>query len=159
MARRAYKHGGITVSVPQGEFAEAIRWIYDDGSKVVTAEAASVVQAARAAAPYRHGDLRSGIVASDFEKDPGGKRIVQVAMDPKMNDTFVRKTKETKRHPDGKRYYYPASQEYGFRTRHPGRRAPGKYFMKTTAVGAIGQFQAAVEQSLEKALRKEANSE
>lgn len=65
----------------------------------------------RTNAPRKSGDLISGIVPSPWEENSAypGKIVRQVFMDAGMNDTFVKITK------NGKRYYYPASQEYGFR--------------------------------------------
>ena len=100
----------------------------------------------RTNAPRKSGDLISGIVPSPWEENSAypGKIVRQVFMDAGMNDTFVKITKS------GKRYYYPASQEYGFRiarrsTLSPMQAAsygsaprqakvPGKYFMRHTFV-------------------------
>lgn len=82
----------------------------------------------RANAPHRFGDLRSGlIVAPGHERTSAfGKIVNDIVFDAGMNDTFVKMSKA------GKRYYYPASQEYGFRIGR-GRRKPGLYYMRDTA--------------------------
>lgn len=105
-------------------------------------------------APRKSGDLISGIVASPWEENSAypGKVVRQVYMDAAMNDTFVKVTKS------GKRYYYPASQEFGFRiarrsTLSPSQwaaysasprrvRVPGKFFMNDTFVEYIPAFEA-----------------
>lgn len=84
-------------------------------------------------APKKKGTLRSGICVSQTPErsKTNGKIVWDVWFDSSMTDDFVRFTKS------GKRYYYPASQEFGFRmanrTSLPGqseRRIPGKYFMR-----------------------------
>lgn len=84
-------------------------------------------------APKKTGILRSGICVNQTPErsKTNGKIVWDVWFDSSMTDDFVRFTKS------GKRYYYPASQEYGFRmanrTSLPGqseRRVPGKYFMR-----------------------------
>lgn len=86
-----------------------------------------VLQVTRRAAPKKSGDLRRGIVLSPFVERTSlpGKAVYNVTFDEKMNDVFVKHSKS------GKRYYYPASQEYGFHvnTRVNTRYVPGKYFM------------------------------
>lgn len=84
-------------------------------------------------APKKTGTLQRGIcVAPTPEQSKSkGKVVWDVWFDSSMTADFVRYTKS------GKRYYYPASQEFGFRmanrTSLPGqseRRVPGKYFMR-----------------------------
>jgi HK97 gp10 family phage protein len=69
------------------------------------------------------GYLRKGIVQKAERTKTQGKKVYQVSMDANMNDVFVKITKE------GKRYYYPSSQEYGFKTRNGGY-TPGFHFMR-----------------------------
>ena len=90
----------------------------------------NVVLAARSLAPKRTGALRVGIVGSPWEEKSKRPNKVarQVYFDEKMNDVFVKIGK------NGKRYYYPASQEYGFLKKRPGSRGkekhPGVFFMR-----------------------------
>lgn len=93
----------------------------------------------RAGAPHRTGDLQSGIVASATAERSAaqGKVVFDVTFDAALNDKFVKLTKT------GKRYYYPASQEYGFRIGRT-RRKPGLYFMRDTAVGFYSEHENAV---------------
>lgn len=80
-------------------------------------------------APRRTGALAGGIVPTPSAEKSArpGKVVYDVWMDPQKNDLFVKFTKS------GKRYYYPASMEYGFRLDR-GRKYTGKYFMKTSSV-------------------------
>lgn len=65
------------------------------------------------------------------------KVVFDVTFDAAMNDKFVKLTKT------GKRYYYPASQEYGFRIGRT-RRKTGLYFMRDTAVAFYSEHENAV---------------
>lgn len=92
----------------------------------VKKSATKVARIARKNAPRRTGALRKGIkVRSRKEKTQKGKIVYDVWMDREMNDTFVKISR------NGHRYYYPGSQEYGFRTRRG--RVQGLYFMKQAA--------------------------
>lgn len=92
----------------------------------VKKSATKVAQLARKNAPRRTGALRKGIkVRSRKEKTRKGKIVYDVWMDREMNDAFVKISRS------GHRYYYPGSQEYGFRTRRG--RVQGLYFMKQAA--------------------------
>lgn len=85
------------------------------------------LKAARAKAPWRFGDLSEGIILKGEKLRKRGKKVYQVTMDPKKNDIFVKETK------DGKRYYYPASMEYGFITRDGGY-SPGYHYLRDALV-------------------------
>jgi len=82
----------------------------------------------RTAAPYRFGALRSGLMVAPGKERTAtpGKVVNDIVFDRAMNHTFVKVSKS------GKRYYYPASQEYGFRIGR-GRRVPGLYYMRNTS--------------------------
>jgi len=94
------------------------------------------------------GALRAGIVPSPGKENSAkeGKVVYDVWIDPGMNDTFVR-------YANGTRYYYPASQEYGFRTRSGGRKG-GLYFMRNTAVSYYPAHEARVAQAVDKILEE-----
>lgn len=79
-------------------------------------------------APVRTGALSRGLrIAPGKEKTATyGKVVNDIVFDAAMNDTFAKYSKA------GIRYYYPASQEYGFRISR-GRRKPGLYYMRDTA--------------------------
>ena len=81
------------------------------------------LKAAKANAPFLTGALEEGIILKGEKARKKGKKVYQVTMNPAMNDVFVKTTK------DGKRYYYPASQEYGFITKGGGY-VPGLHFLR-----------------------------
>lgn len=83
-----------------------------EGAKLLQAEA---IRRAR----EKTGDLRRGIIAKVTWDKKKSKAFSAIMMDPAMNDVFVKNTKT------GKRYYYPASIEYG----HKGG-APAYPFMR-----------------------------
>ena len=91
-------------------------------------------------APIKTGALRRGIIASPFAEKSAkpGKVVYDIYMDEKMNSTFVKYSKS------GKRYYYPASQEYGFKKRYGQGKVPGKEFMKNTAIAYYDTLEADV---------------
>ena len=105
----------------------------------VRQSSAALAARIRANAPYRFGALRSGIiVAPGFERTSTyGKIVNDIVFDAAMNDTFVKMSKT------GKRYYYPASQEYGFRIGR-GKRVPGLYYMRNTAAEFYAQHEETV---------------
>jgi hypothetical protein len=116
----------------------------------------------RAKTPKRTGDLISGIIPSPWEENSKypGKVVRQVYMDAGMNDTFVKVSKQ------GKRYYYPASQEFGFKisrrtTLTPKQgaafgyktrqsRVRGKFFMNDTVIDYIPVFEKNAESLVDK---------
>ena len=64
-----------------------------------------------------------------------------------MNDVFVKTTK------DGKRYYYPASQEYGFITKDGGY-VPGFHFLRDSIDDNKRQIEKTVVDELAKRIDK-----
>jgi len=74
-------------------------------------------------APVDEGNLKKGIILKPEKSKFKGKKVYQVTFNPAMNDIFVKMTV------DGERYYYPASQEYGYFTRD-GKYIPGYHFMR-----------------------------
>lgn len=104
----------------------------------------------RTTAPRKSGDLIRGIVASPWEEKRAhpGEIFRQVYFDFAMNDVFVKYSKK------GVRYYYPASQEFGFRVGRQNstgsqRRVPGKFFMRNTAIEYVPKFLVSVERLVE----------
>jgi len=97
----------------------------------------------RTNAPYRSGDLQRGlIVAPGFEKTAvAGKIVSDIVFDRAMNDTFVKVSKS------GKRYYYPSSQEYGFKIGR-GKRMPGLYYMRDTSAEFYSEHEETVVSSV-----------
>lgn len=97
-------------SFPQKNLTVAVR----KGSKIVLNEA-------RKNAPIDTGNLKRG-VKMYAEKSRKGKKVFDIRMDRKMNDIFVKESE------NGKRSYYPASQEYGFMAKD-GSYIPGFNYM------------------------------
>lgn len=121
--------GEITLDIPLLELSDVSQVSETVMSPLVKASSETLADRIRANAPSRTGDLRRGIVvspAAERSADPA-KIVRDVYIDASMNDKFVKTTR------DGKRYYYPASQEYGFRKVTAGR-VPGRYYMRDAAV-------------------------
>jgi hypothetical protein len=102
-------------------------------------------KAARAKAPKDKGDLRRGLVLKRERSKVPGKAVYDVTMDPAMNDVFVKTSK------DGKRSYYPASQEYGFLTVNGGY-VPGYRYLKRAITEHDTEIEAKVLQATAKAV-------
>lgn len=120
--------------------------ITTDGRARLESLARSVAAAIAARAPHKENKLRQGIIVTPERSYTLGKIVFQIAMDPAKNDIFVKYSKAEKR------YYYPASQEYGFKLRNGGRQ-PGLYFVKTTAVTAEPQVIETVNDITDKVLQ------
>lgn len=108
--------------------------------------AANVAKAkAKAEATVETGTMRKsiGIYA---ERRRVGKKVYQLAFSKKMNDKLVKISL------NGKRSYYPASQEYGFKLRGGGRK-PGKFFMKN-AISNRRELLEMIVDGLAKSLRE-----
>ena len=137
----------ITASMTNAEALERLRAEPDKIRKAARSAASYVLALARRNAPKKSGDLRRGIVLSPFAERSRyqGKAVYQVYLDEKMNDTFVKYAKS------GKRYYYPASQEYGFRTktRAGEKHVPGKYFMYAASRVGSGNLVNITEKMIE----------
>lgn len=103
-----------------------------------------VLKAAKSNAPVDSGDLKQGIVLKRERSRTKGKAVYDVTIDPAMNDVFVKISK------DGKRSYYPASQEYGFLT-VDGRYVPGYRYLRRAA----DDNQRAVEKKILEVTRRE----
>lgn len=106
-----------------------------------------VAQIARRYAPKKTGDLRRGIIVMPgLEKSRfKGKAVGQVVISRDMNSVFQKPSKK------GHHYYYPASQEYGFRHRTKGggtKRVEGKHYMFIASRLSAGGFEAAVDKTV-----------
>lgn len=139
------------IVLSDSDLADVRKEIVQIQSLVQTAAGTLAVRI-RTKAPRKSGDLISGIIPSPWEENSKypGKIVRQVYMDAEMNDTFVKMTK------NGKRYYYPASQEFGFRLSRRSMptpnhsaayrvavhkaRVPGKFFMNDTFIDYIPVF-------------------
>lgn len=149
----------ITCEITGTEVLEKLKLDKTDTARFVETAAGTLVAIIRTNAPRKSGDLRSGIIPSPWEERTAvpGKVVREVYFDAAMNDTFVKVAKS------GKRYYYPASQEYGFRIAKqaaiPGKtpsrdRVPGKYFMRDTAVEYAPAFAAGVQELVEEVAKR-----
>lgn len=107
-------------------------------------------KSAKANAPVDEGNLKKGLILKRERRRKPGKAVFQVTLDPNMNDIFVKTTK------DGKRYYYPASQEYGFLTRDGGY-VPGYRYLKRSITDNAAAIEKktleTAKKDVEKALR------
>lgn len=92
-------------------------------TKSARAGGSIALKSAKANAPEDEGHLKRGIVLKRERTKVKGKAVYDVTIDPAMNDVFVKVSKE------GKRSYYPASQEYGYMTEN-GRYIPGYRYMR-----------------------------
>ncbi|SFD44098.1 HK97 gp10 family phage protein [Bacillus sp. UNCCL81] len=103
--------------IPQTIVTKAAR----KGARVVLPEA-------KKKAPVEIGNLKRGIILRPEKTTTKGKKVFQVVMDRAFNRFFVKESK------DGKRAYYPASQEYGFFSRGPngsrGKYIPGYNYLR-----------------------------
>jgi HK97 gp10 family phage protein len=109
-------------------------------------KAANIAKAeAKSLAPTKTGDLKRsiGIYA---EKLRVGKKVYQLAFNKNYNEKFVKVSA------DGKRSYYPASQEYGFKTRSGGK-VQGKFFLKKASKDKIRQLEQMIVDELANSLR------
>ena len=141
------------IVLSDSDLADVRKEIVQIQSLVQTAAGALAVRI-RTKAPRKSGDLISGIIPSPWEENSiyPGKIVRQVFFDAGMNDTFVKMTK------DGKRYYYPASQEYGFRIANRAgnkvKKVPGKFFVRSSYFEYIPIFENDVATLLEKVVGK-----
>lgn len=121
--------GRITVSVPSSKIFALQRVSSEQLTAPVKKSATGLAYRIKSKAPRRTGALQSGIIPSPSAERSAspGKVVFDVCFDAQMNDTYVKFSKA------GKRYYYPASQEYGFRIGRA-KRKPGLYYMRNTAI-------------------------
>lgn len=99
---------------------------------------------AKKLAPKRTGLLRSGLKVSQKEKSSVKGKVVFDVRPMSESEWTAREEKRAARGKDaraytfavttrgGKRYYYPASMEYGYRTRSGGREE-GRYYLRSAA--------------------------
>ena len=146
----------LTVRVVTPEQLGKIQLRHDDIVRLISGSAGQLAAVMRTNAPVYTGRpradvvpgaLRRGIVPSPLaEKTASPYKVVyEVYWDEKMNGTFVKLARS------GKRYYYPASQEYGFRTRRG--RVSGRFFMSNSLVAYVPVVDKQIEKLVEEALR------
>lgn len=140
--------GTIDVGV-SGDALDGFHKAVQQISDTVRSSRDGLVSILRSAAPSKTGALRRGIVASPAAEATAapGKIVYDIYMDEKMNDTFV------KRNRTGKRYYYPSSQEYGFRLKNGGYK-PGLYYMRDTAIRYASAHEENVKAGMDQVLEE-----
>lgn len=120
-------------------------------TKAARAGGTIALKAAKSNAPEDSGDLKRGIILKRERRTKPGKAVYDVEMNPAMNDVFVKVSK------DGKRSYYPASQEYGFLTVDGGY-VPGYRYLRRAITEHDTEIEAKILETtgkeVEKALRK-----
>lgn len=92
-------------------------------TKSARAGATIALRAAKKNAPEDEGNLKRGIILKAERRVKIGKKMYDVMLDPGKNEHFVKVSA------DGKRSYYPASQEYGFMTADGGY-VPGYQYLR-----------------------------
>lgn len=151
MAERNIRYHGnaFSVQVRYPELADLARMSEAQIEGPVRQSVGGLLFAIRAAAPVRSGDLQSGIILLPGKEKTSvfGKVVHDIVIDAGMNETFVKYTKS------GKRYYYPASQEYGFRI-GKGKRVPGLYYMRNTSMAYYAAHEENVVQGVMKTLEE-----
>lgn len=119
-------------------------------TKSARSGASIALRAAKRYAPEDTGELKRGIILKRERRTKPGKAVYDVMMNPAMNDVFVKVSK------DGKRSYYPASQEYGFLTADGGY-VPGYHFLRRSITEHSSEIERKVldtaGQAVEKSLR------
>lgn len=113
-------------------------------TKSARAGASIAYKSAKANAPVDTGNLKKGLILKRERRRKPGKAVYQVTFDPAMNDVFAKESK------DGKRSYYPASQEYGFLTKDGGY-IPGYRYLKRS----ITDNETAIEQKIIETAKKD----
>lgn len=105
---------------------------------------------AKSNAPVDTGALQQGIIMRKEKSRIKGKSVYRVMPDPSKDDVFVKTSN------DGKRYYYPASQEYGYLTVDGGY-VPGYRFLRKSIDDNKSQIEKKVlevaSKEVDKALR------
>lgn len=122
-------------------------------TRFITTSVGRLAVIVRSRAPKASGDLRLGIVASPWQEQNAkpGKVVKEVYFAYTMNDVFVKFSR------NGTRYYYPASQEFGFWTENrvgAHHRIPGKYFMRDSSIEFAPAFEADGQKLLEEIIRE-----
>jgi len=130
MRRLDKMYSKMEISIPK-ELTKAVK----KGIKPIYDEA-------KANAPEgKTGNLKDAMITKREKSKKRGKVVYQITFDSAYNDVLAKESK------DGKRSYYPASQEYGWITRS-GRKVPGKFYMRNAADKLAGEFGTVVIKSM-----------
>lgn len=138
----------LTIDIPD---TQALEWIQANQRRLedtVILSLPKVAQIARRYAPKKSGALRRGIIVMPgLEKSRyTGKAVGEVVIDRAMNSVFQKPSKK------GHHYYYPASQEYGFKHRVRGGgmgRVEGKHYMHIASRVPDQAFYASVDRMVQ----------
>lgn len=147
------------------EAVEKIQLEQSTFSKIVETAAGTLAMLVKGNAPVYTGKPKKGVVSGALrgaiipspwrENAPSPyKEVRQVMFDRAKNDLLVKYNKH------GDRFYYPASQEYGFRARRGGYfgteefHVPGKFFMSNSLVTYVPYFESDIEKAVDEALSK-----
>jgi HK97 gp10 family phage protein len=104
-----------------------------------------VLYSARSKAPFLKGKLKKGIILKAEKTKVKGKKVYQITF---SNDPdFIKISK------DGKRSFYPASQEYGWIDKN-GVRHEGKHFMRDALVTNSEQVESTIVNEFIKNMEK-----
>ena len=136
-------------------------------TKAAKKGATIALKSARGSAPVDSGNLRKGIVIKGERVNAKGKKVYDVKMDRAMNDIFQktavnvkqlrmyhghsRKTKDPRY--EAKTSYYPASQEYGFKTVN-GKYIPGYGFLRKSIADNENKIENTIVETLSKEIDK-----
>jgi hypothetical protein len=110
-------------------------------AKGVRKGANKILNDAKSYSTYKTGLMKSNLY---LKTEKGNTRKLKVVIDVTWRpnvDEFVKLSS------NGVRYYYPASQEYGFKTKNGGYKE-GKYFLKKSRDTNDTQFFDTIEQAL-----------
>ena len=111
-----------------------------NGAKIALASA-------KVKAPKDSGQLQKGIVLKGEKKTKNGKKVYDIMMDRNMNEVFVKES-------NGKRYYYPASMEFGFITKD-GKKTEGHHFLRDAILDNADSIETKILEELSKRIDKE----
>ncbi|GJM84318.1 hypothetical protein HMSSN139_68140 [Paenibacillus sp. HMSSN-139] len=120
-------------------------------TKSAKAGATIALKAARDNAPVDTGQLKAGIILKGERRVKVGKKMYDVMIDPAKNDVFAKISK------DGKRAYYPASQEYGFMTADGGY-VPGYHYLRKSITENARAIESKIVEVAGKAIDKALNA-
>jgi hypothetical protein len=116
-------------------------------TKAARAGAVIAFRAAKNNAPVDTGNLKGGIILKGERRVKVGKKVYDIMMDPAKNNVFVKTSAE------GKRSYYPASQEYGYMTADGGY-IPGFQYLRKAITENARSIERKVVEAATKAVDK-----
>lgn len=115
-------------------------------AKGVRKGANKILSDAKGSSPVKTGLLKNNLY---LKTESGNTRKLKVVIDV----TWRGGIEDFVKYENGQRYYYPASQEYGFKTKNGGY-VEGRYFLRDARDENDTQFADTVEQALADELNK-----